>query len=287
MDIDADFVNILQQACDIKGIGLLHITPENLRQMSRPILRRDIGFKVFFDRASDTDIRFISLVYWTRDRTCYRINPYEKAVVACDKADMHYRIIRAGIRTPTTLVVPAYSASSQLPDPDIRVLGYPFLMKPARGRGGEGIVADVTSLEQMQRIRQLLPDEAYLLQQLVVPAQLDGSAAWFRVIYCTGHTYICWWDLESHRYTPVTERDTQRYSLCALAEIVHTIAHICELDLFSTEIALTPDDEFLVIDYVNDQIDLRVQSKFFDGVPDWIIGDIAERIVQIVEKECQ
>jgi hypothetical protein len=38
----------------------------------------------------------------------------------------------------------------------------------------------------------------------------------------------------------------------------------------------------VVVDYVNDQIDLRLQSKILEGVPDDIVQDIAERLVNQV-----
>jgi hypothetical protein len=52
--------------------------------------------------------------------------------------------------------------------------------------------------------------------------------------------------------------------------------------LFSTEITITSDGRFVIVDYVNDPIDLRLQSKAFDGVPDDIVKDITERLVELI-----
>jgi hypothetical protein len=52
--------------------------------------------------------------------------------------------------------------------------------------------------------------------------------------------------------------------------------------LFSTEIAITSDGRFVIVDYVNDPIDLRPQSKTFDGVPDDIVEDITKRLVEVI-----
>ena len=70
----------------------------------------------------------------------------------------------------------------------------------------------------------------------------------------------------------------------ALHEITQRIASICKLDWFSTEIALTLE-EFVVVDYVNDGIDTRVQSKAVDGVPDEVMQNIAEQLVRIAKGE--
>jgi hypothetical protein len=45
---------------------------------------------------------------------------------------------------------------------------------------------------------------------------------------------------------------------------------------------LTPDGRFVIVDYVNDPIDLRLQSKTFDGVPDDIVRDITETLAEFV-----
>jgi hypothetical protein len=54
------------------------------------------------------------------------------------------------------------------------------------------------------------------------------------------------------------------------------------LDLFSTEIAFVSEGRFVVVDYVNDQIDLRLQSIAAEGVPDDIVKSIAQRLVSKV-----
>ena len=56
--------------------------------------------------------------------------------------------------------------------------------------------------------------------------------------------------------------------------ITKKIAKITELDFFSTEIVLTEDGKFIVIDYVNDQCDMRFKSKHVDGVPDKVVEQI-------------
>jgi hypothetical protein len=80
----------------------------------------------------------------------------------------------------------------------------------------------------------------------------------------------------------VTDADKEFHGLNPLVEITHAIAELCGLDLFSTEIALVSEDRFVVVDYVNDQIDLRLQSNAAEGVPDDIVKSIAQRLVNHV-----
>ena len=62
---------------------------------------------------------------------------------------------------------------------------------------------------------------------------------------------------------------------------MRTIRKVCSLDFFSSEIALTEENTFVVVDYVNEVCDMRLQSKHKDGVPD----DVVRRIQELIAKE--
>ena len=98
-----------------------------------------------------------------------------------------------------------------------------------------------------------------------------------------GKTYPCWWHPLTHVYAAVTQSEEHRYELSPLHSLTQRIASICKLDWFTTEIALTLED-FVVVDYVNDQIDTRVQSKAVDGAPDEIMQSIASQLVSIAKE---
>jgi hypothetical protein len=123
-----------------------------------------------------------------------------------------------------------------------------------------------------------------LLQANIVPREFNSIPAWFRVLYCNGHVYPSWWNPRTKIYFPVLEAEEKEYCLTPLRTITSTISRVSGLNLFSTEIAYTADNLFVAIDYVNDPLDLRVQSKAVDGVPDKIIQSIIENIVELVIK---
>jgi hypothetical protein len=282
-EYDADFVDMLATACQSHGLSLLQITPENVAEISDSLAENQITCQVFWDRASEDDARFIPIVQWAADHCVYRINPAEKARLTWDKGAMHRAFTGLGLHTPYTVILPPYEEQLAIPSVDWEALGERFTIKPAHGGGGEGVVAEATSLSQVQGARQKYPGDRYLLQTYVIPIQLGPRAAWFRVFYCVGQIYICWWDTSTHVHTPVTPVEKTSNDLSPLRTITTAIARFCRLDLFSTEIALTPDGRFVVVDYVNDQIDLRLQSKAADGVPDDLVCHIVERIIGLVE----
>ena len=281
-EYDADFVAILERACLARGLKFLQVTPGNLFSINEALEKNEIAFSAFLDRASEADPHFLSLVRWASGHDVYRVNPYDRSVHAMNKATMHLEFITAGIHTPYTIILPPYEKQAELPPLDLSPLRDRFTIKPAHGGGGEGVIIEATSLEQVHRARLEFPADYYLLQAHIVPARLGDRPAWFRVICCAEDIYPCWWDMNTHVYVPVSAQEHDAYELAQLYSTTQVIAHVSKLDIFSTEIALAPAGNFVVVDYVNDQIDLRLQSKAFDGVPDDIVHRIAGRLVELV-----
>jgi hypothetical protein len=281
-EYDADFVRLLRTACRIQGLSVVEITPSNLQEMLPLLADGRVSMKVFLDRASDTDPSFLPLVRWAHTHTVYPLNPYEHACRTWDKTTMHPTLMSAGLATPRTIILPPYQEEPSLPPLDLSLFGASFTIKPAHGGGGEGVVTEATSVDQVVAARQEYPTDKYLLQAHIVPIALGSRPAWFRVLYCAGKVYPCWWDTRTHVYHRVTLGEECRYHLSPLHEIAGSIALLFCLDLFSTEVALTAEGLFVIVDYVNDQIDLRLQSVAFDGVPDEIVWSIAERLATLV-----
>jgi hypothetical protein len=278
-EYDADFISLLDHSCQSKGLSLLQITPANLPQTLNSLVERELHCRVFFDRASDEDPQFLPLVQWVTEDSIRSINEYERAERTWDKAEMHSLLVSQGLNVPPTIILPPFIEQPEIPNFDLLPLGDPFTLKPAHGSGGIGVMTSVTSWDQVLAIRKEHATDQYLLQAHVIPQQLDLHLAWFRVIFCVGQVFPCWWDPFSHIYTPVTSEELCRYGLSALIDIANIIASLCELDLFSTEIAYTSESTFVVVDYVNDQIDLRLQSTAAEGVPDAIVREIADLLV--------
>jgi hypothetical protein len=195
---------------------------------------------------------------------------------------MHLEFISAGLHAPHTIVLPPFDDAPDLPAPDLAPLGYPFILKPAHGGGGAGVSRDLTGWAQIRDIRRENPADKYLVQARVTPGRTEAGPAWFRVLFALGDALPFWWSVLTHEYRPVTAEQEARFGLSALRGIARTIAGISRLDIFSTEIAQRAgDDVFVSVDYVNDPIDLRLQSKAPDGVPDPAVRLIAKRIADL------
>jgi hypothetical protein len=283
-EYDADFVHLLEAACAARGVSLLQVTPETLAQVLDGLENGEITFATFFDRASESDPRFHPLAEWAGKNKIFHINPRARIIWANDKATMQPEFIRYGLDTPYTVILPSCTEQSDIPQMDLSLLSGSFAIKPACEGGGDGVILEASTWEQVLTARRQFPHEKYLLQAHVATRTLAGRPSWFRVIYCDGAAYSCWWDPRTHVYARVTAEERARFGLRDLYEVPRRIAQICRLHLFSTEIALAEAGRFLVVDYVNNPVDLRLQSKAVDGVPDVIVENIAGRLARMADR---
>jgi hypothetical protein len=282
-EYDADFVRLIESACQARGISVLQVTPQSLESVILALETGQITFAAYLDR-TDHEAPYEPVFRWAREHFSHRINPLEAAVWAEDKATMHLELISAGLVTPYTIILPPFNEQPGLPELDLSLLGESFVIKPCYGGGGEGVSMGATCMEQVLSRRTEFPHLKYLLQQTISARKLDGRDAWFRVIFCDGEFYPCWWDTQTHIYAPVTADEETRYGLSPLRELTARIATLCKLGFFSTEIAFTAENIWVVIDYVNDQIDMRLQSQALDGVPDIVVEKVSLDLARLIEK---
>ena len=272
---------MVESACESRGLTLWQVKPETILQTIKALQTREIKPAVLFDRAND-DIRFDPVRKWAQANGTYYINPPTVAFKAEQKDTFHYTLIENGINVPYTIILPSF-LDQQLLDPvDLSPLGTPFVAKPSYAGGGAGVALGLTTWEQVLQARIEVPDQRYLLQARVPTQKINGRETWFRVYYCGGKIHPCWWATDTHIAAPVTAYEEARLGLGKLREITLTIAQLSRLDIFSTEIALTPEGKFVAVDYINDSIDLRAKSKAVDGVPDIVLQHIANALADLV-----
>ena len=281
-EYDIDFVHFVEKACLEQGISFYQVTPDNVLEFITALYKGEVSFGTLLERSQGDD-RFLPINNWAREYNKRRINPPELSKWSEDKATMHLELINAGIHTPYTILLASFLDQPALPQLDLSPLGGQFVIKPSNGGGGEGVILGASSLDQILRARMEFPDQKYLLQATITSRIIQGRPAWFRVFYSAGEVYPCWWNPLTHVFASVTQSEEHKYELSPLYDITKQIASICKLDWFTTEIALTRE-EFVVVDYVNDHIDTRIQSQAVDGAPDEVIRNVAEGLVKLAKE---
>jgi len=284
---DLDFVHTLEKAAQQVGLSSYIVMPYNFKETMNKIEHGDLRFNFLYDRASDTSPEFLKLYHFMLQKNLSVLDTIENMNRAADKATMHLEFIANGLNTPYTIIIPPFSEEKDifLSVTDLAKLGRPFIIKPANTTGGgTGVVDGAESLQDVLKTRREYHHDKYLLQEKVMPFQKDGRRFWFRGFYACGIVECTWWNDLTHVYDRLIKDQIETHQLAPLFSIVQKIASICNLNFFSTEIALKHSGEFIVNDYVNEICDMRLKSRHFDGVPDEIVEKIAESIAVHVKE---
>ncbi len=282
---DVEFIHALDRSCQQAGISTFIVGPHNLQQTALEVHNDERRFRWFLDRASDEDKHFLQLNHLLKSKGTRFLNEHDRYVRASDKAEIHADLLTSGLRLPVTIVLPPHDRQPEVNPRLIEEFAKPFVIKPARGGGGQGVVTGGRRVEDVARARARHRDQRFLLQQSVEPMMLGGRRAWFRVYFVCGTVIPCWWDDRTHRYTPFTPGDAALVNPGELERITRIVAQISQLDFFSTEIALDAQGRYVVVDYVNTPCDMRAQSKHFNGVPDTIVHQIIAAITGHVKSQ--
>ncbi|MDI6767629.1 MAG: hypothetical protein QME52_12480 [Bacteroidota bacterium] len=285
-EFDADFIAGIEHECEAKGISTYRIDTDHLPQVLKTLKQGKLTFHAFYDRASDADAEFLPLVRWMEEHAICLINPYHRVIHAIDKATMHLEFITNGIYVPNTIILPPYNEQRCTPlcEDEFKQLGKPFVIKPANTTGGgTGVILNAITVQDVIKARLEHKNDKYLVQETIAPKLFNGKRAWFRVYFAFGEIIPCWWDDKTHRYTELTTEEEIFFQLQGLRSSMEIIQKICGLDFFSSEIAISESGKYIVVDYVNEVCDMRLQSKYFNGAPDGIVHKIEQLIAEHVK----
>jgi hypothetical protein len=284
-EFDADFVRLVGEAAIRAGLTTRAIWPADLGETVRRLAAGEMDIRFLFDRASTTSPEFLRLQEFVRGRGRDVLDPVERLRWASDKATMHLEFIANGLVAPHTIILPSFTSrpESGITEADLLPLGSPFVIKPANTTGGSlGVVKEARTLDAVTTARRTYPADKYLLQERIRPWEEDGKRFWFRGFFILGLVQCAWWDDGTHLYAEIIPDEVERYGLHALYPIVRRIASISKLRFFSTEIVRDETGRSIVVDYVNESCDMRLQSGHADGVPDTLVAAVASRIASFV-----
>ncbi len=289
-EYDEDFVNLVEKTLLESDISTFKISYDNIFEVIQKVRNEEINFNFFLDRASDAEPDFEPLAELLTQRETLVFNLYENIKHATDKASMHLEFITAGLNVPYSIIIPPHNEEKEiyLSLDDLSILGRPFIIKPCITTGGGiGVVTGAETLKEVLEERATNFNDKYILQQKIYPSVVEGKRTWFRCFWAFDKVITTWWDDQTHLYSEITDNELNNLGLNETYFITKTIAKITKLDFFSTEIVLTDEKKFIVIDYVNDQCDMRLKSKHIDGVPDrvvqQIIDNLKNKILEIVK----
>lgn len=282
---DVEFTQLIEKLFQENQFTTFIINRANIDEITELVKENKLSFKVYLDRASDEDDNFTELAILLTSSGCRIINPFHMTATATDKSVVQQKLIENGLKLPKTIIIPPYDLQPELkfPDGTFDQIGIPFIIKPAYySGGGEGVKKSARSFEEIEIARKENCDDSYLLQEKINPVIRNGHRAWFRVIWAFGKIIPMLWDDEKLIYSDEAVENIFPGILPRINECMDKIFEVAQLDYFSSEFALTDNNELFLIDYVNDQCDMRLKSNHPDGVPDEIVIQFIEELMRFV-----
>lgn len=280
-EYDLEFIELIESIFQRDGLKTFIIANYNVFEVIEELKSKRLHFNAYLDRASDIDSDFEPIATILSKRKTYIINPHKKVHRFTNKSYMHKILSKKNFDLPKTIILPPYyyNHSLSITENDLYNLGIPFIIKPSIDTGGgEGVEINAKSIAQIQKIRMKNQLEEFLIQEKIYPKILGNKRAWFRIFWAFNKIIPTWWDDQTHIYETLSNNEIKKYQLQKLHRITKKLARITHIDYFSTEIAVTKKNKFILIDYINDQCDMRLKSRHPDGVPDEVIIQFIEQM---------
>jgi hypothetical protein len=292
----------LREACAIRGLSCAVLQEGDVASAREAISAGDLRIGTLLDLSAawwDHEDPYVQLCYAVKDAGGRVIDDPDAAMMADHKAVSHHRLQRAGIPVPPTVLMRRWMPDRGLTAEERAIVGDQVVIKPARGWGWKGVVLGARGdLEAVSRARDFDRTDDFLVQrQVPFSTLLDDHGvprpSWWRVFYLFGEIIPCWWSPENGEYRLMSLRDLWTHELLPIVRLAAEIARISGMDFFSTEICLADEPalpgtpyqargkQLFVIDYVNDQCDIRCQSQHAAGPPDEVIRHLAERFADL------
>jgi hypothetical protein len=278
------FLSILDREARAHGMIFFHCQNHDQAEALRwALYRNELKIDCLIDYMGRSFRHDYELGCAVKDAGGLVLDDPDRVKIYGDKAVMHQELARIGITMPRTLLWRPGQASRDLTREERAYLGSRIVCKPANGSGSGGVTLDLLPTRAaLEAARNYDPNDTYLLQKFVVPLDLHGRPAWFRVYNCFGKIFACFWHPETHATTLVTPAEMDTYHLHELERISRTIALISGYTWFSTEIAVSAcagRRVFLPIDYLNNKCFMLTHSEFGpSGMPDVVAEAVAHEI---------
>lgn len=274
------FGHRMRELCGQMGLSFFFVDDVWIEEFLGKLEAKEVSVRVLLDMTANQVIAkdpYTRLARAAKAKGAHVIDDPDITIHAAHKARFHQRLLEHGIPVPETVVVERDKVDKFRITDDIRKrLGVPFVVKPAWGDSGVGVIIDGQSEEDLRRSMSECPNsDSFLIQKRVTMKQLGQHKGWFRMYYVCGTVIACWWNPISHEYHLVRPSQVKEYKLNPLRRIIRGIAKISQMRKFSAELCLTEDGEFYAVDYVNADPDMNPRSFYPNGVPDEVVRHIA------------
>jgi glutathione synthase/RimK-type ligase-like ATP-grasp enzyme len=277
---DEEFVNILKSLLKEKEKTSFEINSQNLLEIMEQIDEGKVQFKNFLDLASFENPVFAFLSEKLNSKGTNVINNPRSILNSFSKAFLHRQFESAKLPLRKTFILSKKESVEKL-NQIVSELKIPFVISPSVSYYENDIVLNAKTGKHISDFINEHGNEEVLVHEYVVPKNILGKTAWFRIIYSCGEIVYHWWDPNNHFYQLFGNSKEEKEIKGKTEKYIEKISKITGLQLFSTEIVADSKERFVIIDYANTPLDLGSQENERDAVPIESLHKIANAIANL------
>lgn len=272
------FAHKMRELCWQMNLSFFLVNDVWVNEFHRKLQAKEISVRVMLDLSANQTIDddpYMSLAREVKRQRGHVIDDPDVTATSAHKGRFHQMLLDNQIPVPETIVVNRSELDNfRITDEMKARLGTPFVVKPAWGDSGVGVV-DAQSEDALRWSAEQTPNsDSFLVQKRLQPKELGSHMGWFRLFHFCREVIPCWWDPATHEYQLVTPAQIRKYKLNPLRRIMRNIARVSRMRKFTSEVCLHEHGNFYAIDYVNADPDMNPRSFYPDGVPDEVVRHI-------------
>ena len=203
------FTHRLRELCGQMNLDFFLVDDVWVSEFTEKLQAREIAVRVLLDLTANQTTEsdpYLALAREVKRQNGHVIDDPDQTAVVAHKGRFHRMMLENGLPVPETVVVSRNELEKfRITDEMKARLGVPFVVKPAWGDSGVGVIVDAESEDALLRSAEQAPNsDAFLIQKRLTMKQLGSHMGWFRIFYVCGKVILCWWDPSSHEYHLVT-----------------------------------------------------------------------------------
>ena len=273
------FAHKMRELCGQMNLSFFLVNDIWVNEFRRKLENREISVRVMLDLTANQTIEddpYLLLAREVKRQRGHVIDDPDVTATSAHKGRFHQMLLDNRIPVPETVIVNRDEIKDfRLTDEIKEKIGSPFVVKPAWGDSGVGVVVDAESEDALWWCAEQTPNsDSFLIQKRLVPQKVGNHLGWFRMFHICREVIPCWWDPVTHEYQLVTPVQITTHKLAPLRRIMRDIARVSKMKKFTSEICLHEDGNFYAIDYVNADPDMNPRSFYPNGVPDEVVRHI-------------
>ena len=270
------FAHRMREICEHLGLTFFMVDDVWVQEFLQKLQSGEVQVRVLMDPGADQYVQddpYLLLAKEVKRQGGFVIDDPDTSAIMAHKGRFHKILLENHIPVPETVIVSRSELDRfKLTDEIKAQLGIPFVVKPAWGMSSQGVILDGYSEDDLHKSAEQAPNsDSFLIQRRLKPKQLGDHSGWFRLFHVFGEVIACWWDPQSHEYQLVSPVQQQYFKLGRLKSIERSIGRVSKMKFFTSEICLTEEGQFFVVDYLNAEPDMNPRSFYPNGVPDEVI----------------